>query len=305
MNKLIKFCRKEGVIFDSTSGDWLAVLRIGAGLTLIAKILSEFHVLNLLYGSHGFVPIEISSLERHSIIPTFTSITHFSRNVFTEDVSLRIIFGITLVLSIFLTLGLFTRFSAFICWCFQIVVVNSSYMTCFGVESLLMALLFYSFILPSGRYRSLDSLYHGKPYPPDPSMGIYHFVIQLHICLIYWATGIAKEVMPTWHDGSYLWSVTSHPQFATVWTNIVRSILAYGPMAVIMSWFIVILEILYPLGIWFKRLAKPLLIFIILMHIYISAAVGLWIFGWVMIVFNLAAFGDILYSPVRVQEDKS
>jgi hypothetical protein len=294
MNKLSAFWNREGAQLNSGNGDWLAVMRIGVGIALMAKVLSEFGVLDMLYGSHGLVPIEVSSLVSHGILPTFTKLAYFTSGLCSETASLKILFATYFVFALLMTVGLFTRISVFICWLFQLTVINSSLYTSYGYEYLVMAMLFYSLIFPTGRYYSMDRLIRGEPYPADPDLPIYHLVIQIHLCFVYFATGVAKEVMPTWHDGSYLWSVTSHPQFSTVWAPMARTLLSFGSVAAIMSWFIVILEIVYPFGLWFRRTARPLLIFTILMHVYIAVAIGLWIFGWVMIVFNLAAFGDVL-----------
>jgi uncharacterized membrane protein YphA (DoxX/SURF4 family) len=301
MNKLTEFWEREIAEIHSGSGDWLAIMRIGAGITIIAKILSEYHSLAMLYGNHGLIPFEVSSLCSPDFFPTISSVTHMTAHLCTEETSLRLFFGIYFIFSVLMILGLMTRFSAFVCWLIQLIIVNSSWHTSCGPEYLLLSLLFYSLIFPTGRYYSLDNLIRGRTYPTDPLLNIYHLTIQLHVCLIYLATGAAKVVMPTWHDGSYLWTVMGHPQFSTVWVPPLQAILSYGSAAVIMSWFILTLEIIYPIGIWFRRFARPFLVLIIFMHVYIAVAFGLWIFGWLMIVFNLAAFGDLFLDPIQKQ----
>ena len=67
-----------------------------------------------------------------------------------------------------------------------------------------------------------------------------------------------------------------------------------------------LLEIGYPFLIWHRRLRRPWLIAILLMHAGVGIAMGMYLFASVMIVLNLAAFGPgILWPQLQTADDAS
>jgi hypothetical protein len=65
-------------------------------------------------------------------------------------------------------------------------------------------------------------------------------------------------------------------------------------------------EIGYPFLIWHRRLRRPWLIAILLMHAGVGIAMGMYLFASVMIVLNLAAFGPgILWNRTQAPDKGS
>jgi hypothetical protein len=276
----------------SDDSGWPLLLRVGAGVALAAKIIFESQSLDLLYSSNGLVPETISSFSQNPFIPALLNVYHFVSNILTESHFLFAFFGFQLLFALLLLLGVRSRTSAFICWAMQVVVFNSTHLTSYGFDAILLSLLFYCMIFPVGKYFAIKPL-HNTMIP------IYQKVLQLHICLIYLANGISKVSGHTWLDGSGIWDAVNQPQFDSALTPIFQKILLIGHMPAIITWSTIIIEIAYPFLIWVWGVNKIALSLIILLHVFIAVVFGLWLFAFVMIVFNLTAFGDILLKPQK------
>jgi hypothetical protein len=56
-----------------------------------------------------------------------------------------------------------------------------------------------------------------KPKPNNPqSLGFWPRVLQVHLCLIYFISGLAKFLGNGWWDGSNLWRSLARPPFNLV-----------------------------------------------------------------------------------------
>ena len=305
MNKILTSNRSD-------DGRWVLILRVGVSIALAAKIIFESQSLDLLYGSNGLVPDGISHFSQNPFIPSLLDIYHLAGNSLTESHFLFTFFGCQLLFALMLLLGVRSMISALICWAMQVVVFNSTHLTSYGFDAVLLSLLFYCMIFPltpkspKGDFNTNDRRLLKSPsggvgvataIPDNTMIPIYQKVLQLHICLIYLANGISKVSGHTWQDGSGIWDAVNQPQFQSVLTPIFQKILLIGHMPAIITWSTIIIEIAYPFLIWVRGVNRIALILIMLLHIFIAVAFGLWLFAFVMIVFNLAAFGDVLLKP--------
>ena len=282
-------------------GRWLVILRIGVSLALIAKVFAEFRFIDDLYASDGFIPIDISHFSQNGFIPTLYGLYHMLADLFTEAHFLMAFFLCQSLFATFLLVGFVTRFSAFVCWAMQVVVFNSTHLTSYGFDAILLSLLFYSLIFPVGKYLSLDNIRRNLYPISSPMLPAYRLVMRLHICIIYFANGISKIGGHTWHDGSGIWDAINQPQFHSWLTPLVQKFLMINYVPALVALSIIIIEIAYPFLVWVHGVGRISLALIILLHVFIALVFGLWLFAFTMIVFNLAAFGDILFSnPEKV-----
>ena len=135
---------------------------------------------------------------------------------------------------------------------------------------------------------SLDQRWR-KLLPKDPHLlGFFHRVLQVHLCLIYFFGGVAKCLGSGWWDGSNLWRALIRPPFNLIAPEILIRLKYLFPVAGIV---ICLLEISYPVFIWNRRTRGILLMCICTMHLAIGLTMGMYLFAFVMIVLNLAAFG--------------
>jgi len=108
-------------------------------------------------------------------------------------------------------------------------------------------------------------------------LGFWRRVLQTQMCLIYFFGGIAECLGPGWWNGINLWRALTRPPFDLISADYLIRFKHFLPIN--------------PFFIWNRRLRRLWLIAILLMHVGVGIAVGMYLFASIMIVLNLAAFG--------------
>src|SRR5262249_48225579 len=127
-----------------------------------------------------------------------------------------------------------------------------------------------------------------QPRPRDPRLqGFLQRVLQLHLCIIYFFSGLTKSLGSDWWNGTSIWRSLTCPPFNIISPGILASWKYLLPSVGIA---VLILEIGYPFFIWPKRTRRFWLLSILGMHSGIGIVMGLYLFSLIMIVLNLAAF---------------
>lgn len=279
--------------------NWLSLLRIGVAIALIAKIIAEFNYAYFIYGSQGVVQGVINE----KIFTPFTLTLHHVYQVFSgvieESSFITIFLVIYLVIAALLLVGWQTRVVAILCWLFHVCLFNNSPMVSYGVDSFLLCLLFYCVIFPTHLTYSLD--YLRKPCQYDvTSLRNYQLFFQIHLCIVYVIAGIAKLQGVTWLNGEAVWYAINQPQFYSYFAPSLIDISAKYPVIIYMlTWGTLFAEIGYGLFIWIKKVRVFFFASIILMHVFIGFVMNLQLFALTMILFNIAAFGTLIYQDVR------
>ena len=113
-------------------------------------------------------------------------------------------------------------------------------------------------------------------------------VLQLHLCVIYFFSGLVKCLGTGWWTGANVWRALTHPPF-----NILdpRFLTEWRYLFPLLGALVCLMETSYPLLIWPTRTRAVWLGLIISMHIVIALLMGMYLFALVMIVLNIAAFG--------------
>src|SRR4029077_14526118 len=76
--------------------------------------------------------------------------------------------------------------------------------------------LFYLMLYPLPRRYSFDHSV-AKPKPTNPqSLAFWRRVLRVHLCLIYFSSGLAKFLGNGWWDGANLWRSLIRPPFDLV-----------------------------------------------------------------------------------------
>jgi hypothetical protein len=151
--------------------------------------------------------------------------------------------------------------------------------------------LFYLMLSPMPDRHSLDWWLRGLR-PKDPQLlGFWRRVLQLHLCIIYFFSGLTKCLGNGWWDGSNVWRALIRPPFNVIDPEILVRWRYLFPVAGI---FVCLLEIGYPFFIWHSKTRKIWLIGICAMHVGIGFTMGMYLFAFIMIVLNVAAFGPNL-----------
>lgn len=291
--RVINFC------FPSDSDTWLAILRIGLALTVICYAVSLREDWDYFLATTGHALIKrdlgeaILSLESR-FVPRLGWLVNFGAHVGLQEHAMLSVTWICLFgSSCLLLVGFGSRMSAILAWFLHLCAAKSAGFVSYGVDNCITIGLFYLMLSPLPDRYSLDWRLR-KSRPKDPELlGFWRRVLQLHLCIIYFFSGLTKCLGSGWWDGSSVWRALIRPPFNVIDPEIlVRGKYMY-PVAGI---FICLLEFGYPFFIWSTRTRKIWLFSICGMHILIGASMGMYLFSLVMIVLNLAAFGPGLFG---------
>lgn len=273
------------------SWDWFTFLRIGTALCLIAKTCFDWSSIDILFGTTAIVPYSITAKYIHHFVPSFHWILRLSSGYLSDSIMLHTLFLFHLVVGLLLLLGYRICITAALCWLLQTMILNSSPLFAYGFDGILLSLLFYLFIFELGYQWLGISNNHSK----TQLTLIFHKVLQLHVCIIYLLSGIPKARSWVWTEGDLLFNILQHPQFTHLFSPLALRLFAHPFISLTACWFTIIIETGYPFAVWIRGLNKIFLIGILLLHILIGLLMGLWLFAAIMLVFNIAAFGHILF----------
>jgi hypothetical protein len=110
--------------------------------------------------------------------------------------------------------------------------------------------------------------------------------------VIYFFSGLSKSIGLGWWNGTSLWRSLTSPPYDVISSHIWMAGAPILPLLGISVW---VLEIGYPLFIWLRKTRLIWFLAIFAIHLAIALTMGLYLFAFIMIILNLAAFGtDVL-----------
>ena len=208
------------------------------------------------------------------------------------DALLPVAWGACLVVLAGFALGFQSRITAPLAWAIAVSTARRMPVLLFGFDNIVATWALYLAVCgASGQAFSLDrwlARRRGAPAgPPAPtvSANLGLRLIQLHLCLIYGAAGLAKLRAPQWWDGSALEMIlliSEFRRFDLTW------LIAYPGFLAVATHGALALEVAYPVLVWVRPLRPLLLVGAIAMHVSIDLTLGLTEFGLAMIAGNLA-----------------
>jgi hypothetical protein len=302
----------------------LAYLRIGTAAVLLVQAFWITDSLLALYGRGGVVDWR---LNESTATPNVPRLSWFSKTLapygVSHDASVRVVFLAYLASLTCLLLGWRTRPAAVVAWLTHLSMKVSGNLSTYGMDTFANIVLFYLMWMPVGNCLSLDRRAGRYSGAPSATARLALRVLQLHLCLIYFSSGIAKanfpellrwlraaypdrlgwlpvaadtgaappDAPPDWWTGRAIWDAFMLPstaQFDFRW-------MAWHPwVPMLLGWGTLLIELGYPLFIWPRRTRQVGALATIGMHLGIGLALGLWMFSAVMIVMNWSGF---LVSP--------
>ena len=282
------------LLFPAEFDTWLAVLRLGLGLQVTLYALSLQNDWNyLLTGTgNGLIGRNLGeamlSLEGPFVPRLGWLVTLGAYFGVREEIVLSIAWTCLLVAGCSLLIGLLCRSAAILAWFLHLCAATSGGVLSYGVDNFMTIGLFYLMLSPLPDRYSLDQQWRNWPLENRPLLGFFRRVLQVHLCLIYFFSGLTKCLGSGWWDGSNLWRALIRPPANIIAPEQLVRLKYLFPIAGI---FICILETGYPFFIWGRRTRNIWLICICGMHIAIGLTIGMYLFALIMIVLNAAAFG--------------
>ena len=285
--------RRFGFLFPADTGRWLFILRVGLGLEILFYTLSLRSDWNLIFGGsgHGLLGRDVAdamAVVESPLIPRLGwFIFLFQQIGLDESLALSAIWWCLLTLGCLLILGLFSRPAAILTWFLQLACAKSGGLLSYGADNLITIGLFYLMIAPLPDPWSLDSLLRYQTRRNPQLLGFYRRVLQVHLCLIYFFSGLTKCLGAGWWNGSNLWRSLTIPPFNVLPLHWVASL---GFLLPAIGIAVCLLETTYPFLIWWGRTRKPVLYAICALHLGVGLFMGMYLFAGIMLVLNLAAF---------------
>jgi hypothetical protein len=245
----------------------------------------------------------------------------------TDPSSMILIHAIICLVTFLFTIGFCTRITAVLTWVGQLCYIHRTTQILFGVDTMMTILLLYLMIGPSGAAYSVDRLiarwwsrskpniiarwrkFWRKPIgeitpaPVPSSMPVSSVsanvairLLQIHVCIIYLAAGLAKMLGQSWWDGTAVWGTLVNYEFAPMQYEIYNQIMrllgknkqvlmAFLTMA---CYFTLFFEIGYAFLIWRPATRWVMLGMAIVLHGMIGLFMGLKTFSLMMLVMNMA-----------------
>ena len=296
--------RLSEFLFPAETDNWLAALRLGLRLQITLYSLSLRNDWNYLFSgtNNGLINRNLAeallSVESH-VVPRLGWLVALGAHAdLHEKTVLSVAWICLLAAGSGLLVGLACQFSAVLAWFLHLCAAKSAGFMSYGVDNFMTIGLFYLMLSPLPDGYSLDWRLRKSRPKNQQLLGFWRRVLQFHLCLIYFFSGLTKCLGSGWWDGSNMWRSLIRPPFNVVDPEILIRWKYLFPAAGV---FICFLEIGYPFFIWNSKIRKIWLICICAVHAGIGLTMGMYLFALIMIVLNVAAFGP---GVIRAERER-
>ncbi|HEX2571122.1 MAG TPA: HTTM domain-containing protein [Polyangia bacterium] len=256
-----------------------------------------------LYGNFGFVQWAISEVGADTWLPSIGKLCLLLQPFrISSTACVHGVFAVYALSLVGLGLGWRTRPFAVAAWLTHTLTVNSGYISLYGVDTMIHICLFYCMWMPVSAAYSLDQWLRRRSASATVGASLGLRTLQLHLCIIYLNTGLAKMRGAQWWNGEAIWRALMQPQFAVFDC----SFLARVPIvAMLACWIVMLIEVGYPFLIWPRRIRPVWVAATIALHLGIGVMMGLWMFSSMMILMTFSAFGFALLVKPHAERASS
>ena len=278
---------------SSTSSQWYTFFRFTLAIVILLKTLSFVRDIPTIWFEKALIKTDILSAgntnsffgieDLHSVI-----VRYFPSLTFDGVVTAAV--GIFIIGLLLTALGLFTKINNLIVLIIHLMIQVTFGRYTYGADQFITILLFYLLIckIPENTI-SLDRFFFTRE---TVNIGLSSktvlSIMQAHLCIIYFMSGLEKGVGVNWWNGESI-SRAVHGQTSLI-NNVLIDALPYKAVFVIAGWLTIVVEFLYPVFVNIKRTRNFWLVLTIGMHLSIIVCIGLFHFGILMILFNLVTF---------------
>jgi hypothetical protein len=293
----------------------LAFIRLAAGLVILYVHLTYSWGLLSYLGPEGWVDKSVADFVRRDIPvggqgntwdDKFEEIArgNYYWSIFYHVTDPGWIIGLHvffLTMMMLMTVGLWTRYTTALSWIGAMCYIQRAYTTAFGLDTMMMIVLLYLMVGPSGATLSLDRWLEVRrarkrgqaPPPVQPSVmaNLATRLIQVHFCIIYFASGTSKLLGATWWSGTSLNLVMLNAGFAPMhneaYYRTMRFLASHRWLwEIFMTCSIIatlMLEVGLPFLIWDRRWRWACICGSVMLHTGIAIFMGLTTFSLMML----------------------
>ena len=288
--------------FTPASPSTLSAIRVLAGLMLLYTHLVWSFDLNGFFSQNGYLPqqlmhdVHVMQNDPDGTGPLTGSDrllwSHF--NYVHGPKLMWTIHIVALVVFFLLTIGLFSRTMAFLAYLFAVSyasrVTPGAY---FGLDKVNCMLALYLIFGPCGARYSIDRLWRlrrgNTEVPPSSTANLAIRLIQVHMCIIYLFSGIAKLQGEPWVTGQASWLSFAMYEYQSRAQALNMTWLATHEWLLnLMTHATVFWELSYCALVWPALTRRWVLLMAVFVHLGIALFLGMPTFGLVMLIGNLA-----------------
>lgn len=272
--------------FESVDPATLCLLRLLTGGMLFYTHLVWSLDLQAFLGPEGWLPVEyIREIqgEQWSVWSVFFWIE--------QPWLLWCMHIVALVVFFCLMIGLFSRTMAIAAFLLAVSYAHRvSPGAFFGLDKTNCMLALYLMLGPCGARYSVDSLRRARRgvstvVPPSTSANLAIRLLQIHLCIVYFFSGLAKYTGENWHAGTAVWWALANYEYQ----SIDMTWLASHPVLIALASHVTVFwELTYGALVW-NRFTRPLVLWMaVFIHGGIALFMGMITFGVAMIIANLS-----------------
>jgi len=192
-------------------------------------------------------------------------------------------FAVFVLACLCVTVGLFSRFSIVLVYLGLLSFLHRNIFVHHGGEHLMCIAAFWMMFAPIDAALSFDRLRAPKEFRSDDpqTVGLWALkAYQFQFVLIYWQASLSKLASPSWWDGTAMYYVFRHTEFARFPVPFVPQNLSFLKSC---TWSSILAESLGWTLIWFKETRYAVLLVLLAFHLGIDYAMNIPIFEHIMI----------------------
>ena len=202
---------------------------------------------------------------------------------FQSPLSISLYIGVSAFVAVLFTVGYKTRISAALLYFVVLTIQHRNIYSHGGPDSLLLILLFYLMLSPSGAAFSIDALQRARKRGTLAEPLIVPWaqrLIQLQIALVYFDTAILKAHGGTWLDGTALHLVLTNGEFS----RFPDTWLPHYPILInLLTHTALLVEFMLPAFLWFRAMRVWMIALGVMLHLGILATMNVNLFSELMI----------------------
>jgi uncharacterized membrane protein YphA (DoxX/SURF4 family) len=276
--------------FASVDPATLCLIRLLAGGMLFYTHLIWSLDLQAFIGPEGWLPVEfIRSIQSFQGTPQWSVWSVFFW--IKQPWLLWCVHIFVLVVFFCLMIGLFSRTMAVLAFLFAVSYAHRvTPGAFFGLDKANCMLALYLMLGPCGARYSLDSLRRARrgittPVAPSTAANLAIRLLQIHLCIVYFFSGLAKYTGENWDVGTAVWWALANYEYQ----SIDMTWLAGHPVLIALASHVTVFwELTYGALVW-NRFTRPLVLWMaVFVHLGIALFMGMITFGVAMIIANLS-----------------
>jgi hypothetical protein len=247
-----------------------------------------------LYGQYGLVQWAITKANLYPGLPHVGDVTRLLGHLGLDTTqAIYAILSAYLMALGALLVGWRPRLMAALAWTINFLWMHSGGGLIYGMDFFAHIALFYCIIMPTGDAYSVGTPGRGTP---SVAAGVTRRMLQLQLCLVYLSSGLEKAAGIQWWNGEAIWRSLMLPTFQQYDMTWMASV---PLVAMVAGWATVVLESGYAIAVWHPRTRALWVAGIVGLHLGIGTFLGMWLFGAIMIILSLGAFGAEVIADLR------